>query len=41
MKSPHSRSMRVELGKVEGFSSALQLQQQALARYLNVKKQSH
>ncbi len=41
MKSPHSRSIQVELGKVEGFWSTLQLLQQALVKYLNVEQQAH
>ncbi len=40
MKLPYSRSIQVELGKVEGFWSALQLQQ-ALGKYLNVEQQAH
>ncbi len=35
------RSIQVELGKVEGFWSALQLLQQALAKYLNVEPQAY
>ncbi len=41
MKSPCSRSIQVELGKVEGFWSKLQLLQQALAKYLNFEHQTH
>ncbi len=36
MTFPCSRSIQVELGKVEGFWNELQLLQQALAKYLNV-----
>ncbi len=31
----------VELGKVEGFWSALQLPQEALAEYFNIEQQAH
>ncbi len=40
-ESPRCRSLQVELGKVEGFFSVLQLLQQALAKYLNVEQQAH
>ncbi len=40
-ESPHSRLVQVELGKVEGFWSTLQLLQQALAKYLIVEQQAH
>ncbi len=36
---PHNRSIQVELGKVEGFESTLQLLKQALVIYLNVEQQ--
>ncbi len=38
MKLPHSRSAQVELGKVEGFWSALPLLQKALAKYSNIEQ---
>ncbi len=41
MKSPCSKSIQVELGKVEGFWSVLQLLQQALAKNLDVEQQVH
>ncbi len=41
MKLLRNRSIQVELGKVEGFWSMLQLLKQALAKYLNVEQQAH
>ncbi len=41
MTLPRSRSIQVELGKVEGFWSVLQLLQQALAKYVNVEQQAY
>ncbi len=40
MKLPSSKTVQVELGKVEGFWSVLQLLQQALAKYLNAEQES-
>ncbi len=40
-ESPRSRSIQVELGKVEGFWSVLQLLAQAWANYLNVEQRAH
>ncbi len=40
-ESLHSRSIQVELGKVEGFWSTLQLLQQALDKHLNVEQRAH
>ncbi len=40
-ESPYSRSILVELGKVEGFWSMLQLVQQSQAKYLIVEQQAH
>ncbi len=37
-ESPHSRSIQVELGKVEGFWTTLQLLQQALAHWLLIQR---
>ncbi len=39
--SPHSRPIQVELGKVEGFLSVLQLLPNALAKYLNIEQRAH
>jgi len=41
MKSLHSRSIQVELGKVEGFWSVLRLLQQVLAEFLNVEQEAY
>ncbi len=41
MTFPRSKSLQVELRKVEGFWSELQLLQQTLSKYLNVEQQAH